>query len=102
LTPLTYGLTAGIVFGAVAVAPMFRMMFPDKRAAISAAFVERFSIGLVIALVDTPWPSWVVGLGLGILLSLPSALITKATRPILAVGAVGGLLIGILLPYAVR
>jgi len=102
MSPLTYGLIAGVLFGAIAVAPMFKMTFADKRAAISAAFIERFSIGLIIALVDTPWPSWAVGLGFGILLSLPSALITKATRPILAVGAVGGLVIGILLPYAVR
>ena len=102
MTPLTYGLMAGVLFGAIAVAPMFGMTFTDKRAAISAAFIERFSIGLVIALVDTPWPSWAAGLGFGILLSLPSALITKASRPILAVGAVGGLVIGILFPYAVR
>ena len=36
----------------------------------------------------------VVGLLLGILLSLPDAIITKATVPILASGAFGGLIIG--------
>jgi hypothetical protein len=53
-------------------------------------------------LVSLPWPGWVVGLVFGVLLSLPSALITKARVPILIVGAVGGLLIGAILPYAVR
>jgi hypothetical protein len=47
-------LVSGTVLGALAIAPMFRMTFADKRAAISAAFIERFSIGLVIALVSLP------------------------------------------------
>jgi hypothetical protein len=81
---------------------MFKMQFADKRAAISAAFIERFSIGLVIALVSLPWPSWAVGLFFGILLSIPSALITKARVPILMIGAIGGLAIGWILPFAVR
>ena len=102
MTPLTYGLFSGGVLGALAIGPMFKMSFPDKRAAIAAAFIERFSIGVVIALVAVPWPRWSTGLVFGVLLSLPSALITKARIPILVVGAVGGLLIGILFPYAVR
>jgi hypothetical protein len=81
---------------------MFKMSFPDKRAAIAAAFIERFTIGLVIALVALPWPSWAVGLTFGLLLSIPSALITGARVPILVIGAVGGLLIGAVLPFAVR
>jgi hypothetical protein len=102
MTHLTYGLVSGVVFGALAAAPMFKMTFADKRAAISAAFLERLGIGLVVALVSIPWPSWVTGLAFGILLSLPSALITKARIPILVVGAVGGVVIGLILPYAVR
>ena len=102
MTHLTYGLVSGTVLGALAIGPMFKMTFADKRAAISAAFIERLSIGLVIALVSLPWPSWVTGLTFGVLLSLPSALITKARVPILVVGAIGGLVIGLVLPYAVR
>jgi hypothetical protein len=41
-----------------------------------------------------PWPGWLAGLLLGILLSLPDAIITKAFAPIVASGAVGGLIIG--------
>lgn len=35
-----------------------------------------------------------VGLGLGILLSLPDAIVTKAYVPIMVFGALGGMLIG--------
>lgn len=102
MTPLSFGVVAGVVFGAIAVAPMFKMTFADKRAAISAAFVERFGIALVIALVALPWPRWAVGLLFGLLLSVPSALITKARVPILVMGAVGGLVVGLVYPYAVH
>ena len=102
MTTLLYGTTAGAIFGLVAAAPMVTMSFPNKRAAIAAAFIERFAIGLVIALVVAPWPSWVTGLALGILLSIPSALITKARVPILVTGAIGGLLVGAGLPFAIR
>jgi hypothetical protein len=102
MTHLTYGLLAGVIFGALAIAPMFKMAFPDKRAAISAAFVERFAIGLVIALVDLPWPRWALGLAFGLLLSAPSALITKARVPILVVGAIGGLAVGAIMQYVVH
>jgi hypothetical protein len=102
MTNLAYGVVAGASLGLLAIAPMFKMSFADKRAAIIAAFVERFTIGLVIALVALPWPHWIVGLAFGLLLSIPSALITKARIPILVVGGVGGLLIGLLQPFAVR
>lgn len=102
MSPLSFGFVAGLAFGALAIAPMFKMTFQDKRAAISAAFIERFSIGLVIALVASPWPRWGIGLLFGTLLSIPSALITKARVPILVTGAVGGLLVGLVYPIVVR
>lgn len=102
MTRLDYGLVSGIVFGAVAIGPMFKMTFADKRAAIMAAFIERFSIGLVISLVTLPAPTWAIGLVFGVLMSVPSAIITKARVPILVLGAIGGLAIGLILPYAVH
>jgi hypothetical protein len=99
---LSYGLAAGVVFGALAIVPMFKMTFQDKRAAITAAFVERFAIALVIALVELTWPRWGIGLLFGTLLSVPSALITKAHLPILVTGAVGGFLVGLVYPFVVR
>ena len=92
-----------MVLGAAAIAPMFKMEFPDKRAAIAAAFLERLTIGLVVSLVALPWPRWAIGLAFGLLLSLPSALILpKARIPILVLGVIGGLLIGVAFPFAVR
>ena len=103
MTPLIFGLVAGSLLGAIAIAPMFKMTFPDKRAAISAAFVERLTIGLVVSLVALPWPRWVIGLAFGLLLSSPSALILpKARVPILVLGVIGGLVIGAVFPLVVR
>jgi hypothetical protein len=95
MSRLAVGLIAGLIFGAVDVALMLPMSFPDKRTALLAAFLSRFSIGLVIPLVDLPtWPGWLVGVIFGVLLSLPDAVVTKAYVPILISGAVGGLIIG--------
>jgi hypothetical protein len=44
-----------------------------------------------------PWPGWAVGLAFGLLLSLADAIITKAYAPIIGVGCIGGLLIGVVL-----
>ena len=102
MNALSFGIVAGVAFGLLAIAPMFKMSFADKRAAITAAFVERFAIGLVIALVVLPWPRWALGLVFGTLLSVPSAIITKARVPILITGAVGGLLVGLVSSYVVH
>ena len=89
------GIISGIAFGALSVALMLPLSFPDKRAALLAAFCSRFGIGFVIACVQLPsWPGWAVGFVFGLLLSLPDAIITKAYVPILVVGSVGGLIIG--------
>jgi hypothetical protein len=92
-----WGLVAGLVFGAVAVGMMLPMPFPDKRAALLGAFADRLGIGIVIGCVQLPWSGWAVGLFFGLLLSLPSAVITKAYLPILVIGGLGGLVIGGLL-----
>jgi len=55
------------------------MSFREKREAIAAAFVDRVLIGAL--------------LGLG--LSIPSALITRAYVPILLIGTIGGLAVGL-------
>lgn len=102
MTNITYGVVAGLAFGGLAIAPMFRMSFADKRAAIAAAFIERFTIGVVISLVAVPWASWITGLVFGLLLSIPSALVTKAYKPILIMGTLGGGVIGWILPHAIR
>ena len=95
MSRLAVGLICGLIFGAVDVALMLPMSFPDKRTALLAAFLSRFGIGLVIPLVNLPtWPGWLVGVTFGVLLSLPDAIVTKAYVPIVIGGALGGLVIG--------
>jgi len=48
------------------------------------------------------WPRWIVGVFVGLLLSAPSAVITKAWGPILGIGAIGGLIIALIMPHVVR
>ncbi len=94
MSRISLGVLCGLIFGGVDVAIMIPMTFPDKRAAMLGAFIARFGIGFVICNIRLPWPGWAVGLFIGILLSLPDAIITKAAVPILATGALGGLIIG--------
>ena len=70
--------------------------FSDKTAALTGAFLNRFAIGFVIGAARLPLPSWAQGLIFGILLSLPDAIITKTYAPILILGAVGGVIIGLI------
>ena len=93
------GALCGLVFGLLAVASMIPLSFPDKRAALTAAFVDRFAIGLVIGVASLTWPGWLLGLFFGLLLSAPSAIITKAWAPILGMGAVGGAIIGLIVQH---
>jgi hypothetical protein len=63
---------------------------------LTGAFLNRFAIGFVIGAARLPLPDWAGGLVFGILLSLPDAIITKTYVPILVLGAVGGLVIGLI------
>ena len=88
------GIICGVVFGALSVAAMVPMSFPDNRAAMLAAFFNRFAIGFVIGLLPLGRIGWATGLVIGILLSLPEAIVTKAYVPIMVLGTVGGGVIG--------
>ena len=92
----------GVTFGLISVATMLPLSFPDKRAALTAAFLDRFAIGFVIGVANVPWAGWVSGLFFGLLLSAPSALVTKAWAPILGLGAVGGVIIGLVVAHFAR
>jgi hypothetical protein len=95
MSKVSLGLLAGLVFGALDVALMLPMSFPDKTAALLGAFASRFTIGFVIGCVQLPsWPGWLVGLLFGLLISLPDAIITHKYAPILGLGGIGGLIIG--------
>jgi hypothetical protein len=88
------GAVCGLVYGALSAASMIPLSFPDKPAALLGAFINRFSIGFVIGAIALPWPGWLSGLLIGIMLSLGDAVITKAYAPILLFGAIGGTVIG--------
>jgi len=91
---VTLGLLLGLAAGVVVVALMMPMPFADKRAALTAAFISRFSIGFLTANVALPVYPIVIGALLGLVLSLPDALVTKAYAPILIIGTVLGSLCG--------
>ena len=93
----TLGFICGLVFGAVDVGLMLPMEFPDKTAALAGAFMSRFGIGFVIGTARLALPSWASGLIFGVLLSMPDAIITRAFAPILISGALGGLIIGLVI-----
>jgi len=94
MSPVILAIACGMGFGVVAVLLMLPMSFPDKRAALIAAFASRFAIGFLIPLVVMPIPGIAKGALVGLLISLPDAIVTKAYVPILVVGALGGALIG--------
>ena len=98
---LALGLFAGVFYGALSAASMLPLQFPDKRAALLGAFINRLTIGIMIgAVVGAPQVDalrlapWVIGLATGVILSAADAVITKSYAPILVLGALGGAVIG--------
>jgi len=96
MSRLFLGTTCGLIYGALSAASMLPLTFNDKTAALTGALLNRFAIGFVIGAARLPVPGWANGLIFGVLLSLPDAIITKAYAPILILGAIGGLVIGII------
>lgn len=91
---LWLGSLLGVAAGAIAVAMMLPMKFPDRRAALLGAFCNRFLIGFFIGASRLPLPVVAGGALIGFLVSLPDAIITKAYAPILVLGTIFGALIG--------
>ena len=95
MTRIQLGIMCGLIYGALSAASMLPLDFPDKRAAILGALLNRLGIAVAIGYAMSEGrKGWYVGLVLGILLSLPDAIITKSYAPILIFGALGGTLIG--------
>src|ERR1700733_11424216 len=97
MSRFSLGIVCGLVYGALSAASMIPLSFPDKSAALLGAFLNRFSIGFVLGAVTLPWPGWVSGLVIGLLLSLADAVITKAYAPIIILGIIGGTVIGMII-----
>src|SRR5689334_21140148 len=94
MSRILLGSICGVVFGVAVVLMMLPMDFPDKSAALTGAFLNRFGVGFVIGASRLELPGWLTGILIGLLLSLPDAVITKAYAPILILGVVGGAIIG--------
>jgi hypothetical protein len=102
MSRIMLGTICGLVYGALSAVSMIPLSFPDKAAALTGAFLNRFAIGFVIGAAHLPLPPWAQGLVFGVLLSLPDAIITKVYAPILILGAIGGLVIGVIVGKRAR
>lgn len=97
MSRITLGLICGLVFGVVDILIMVPLKFENKRKraeAMSAAFIERFMLGLLVPTVNLGLSPVITGLLLGTGLSLPSAIITRVYAPIIGLGLAGGAVIG--------
>ena len=94
MSRIVLGSICGVIFGVLVVLMMLPMEFPDKSAALTGAFLNRFGIGFVIGAAKLPLPGWLTGIIFGLLLSLPDAIITRAYIPIIVLGVIGGAVIG--------
>jgi len=89
------GVIAGIIFGIVSIIPMLFMTFENKTRAMAASFISRFAIGFIIFNMELPIPNWLKGGLVGLVLSLPDAIVTKKYAPILGLGLIGGIVCGL-------
>lgn len=94
MSRIPLGLLLGLGIGAVDVLLMLPLSFPDKRAALLGAFCARFALGFFAATVRLPMSPIPAGVLVGVLTSLPDAIITKAYVPIMVTGVVFGALAG--------
>ena len=91
---VTLGLILGLSIGIVDVLLMLPLSFPDKRSALLAAFSSRFSLGFFAATTNLRMSPIATGLLVGLLTSIPDAIVTKAYAPILITGVIFGTVAG--------
>jgi len=93
------GVLCGLGFGVVDVLVMLPMKMENRRKKIeslTSAFIERFMLGFLIPNVSLGIHPIMVGVLLGLTLSLPSAIITRAYAPSVGTGVAGGIIIGVI------
>ncbi len=84
----------GLAVGTADVLLMLPMKFPDKPTALAGAFASRFAIGFLAGNVTLPINQILAGALVGLLISIPDAIITKAYVPIIVTGLIFGALAG--------
>ena len=100
MNKIILGIICGLAFGIIDVLVMIPLNYENNRKrveAMTAAFIERFMIGFLIPNVDLGIHPALIGLLLGVGLSLPSAIITRVYAPIIGIGVVGSVLIGLII-----
>lgn len=95
MSNISKGIIAGVIFGIISIIPMIFMEFESKPRAMTASFISRFAIGFIIFNMELSIPHWLKGALVGIVLSLPDAIVTKQYAPILGLGLIGGIICGI-------
>ena len=95
MTNVLKGVIAGTIFGIVSLIPMFFLKIDDKKKAMTASFVNRFTIGFVIFNMDLGIAEWLKGGLIGLIMSLPAAIISGKYPPIMVLGIVGGIICGL-------
>jgi len=85
-----FGCLLGFSIGVLDVLLMLPLSFPDKRAALLGAFCARFALGFFATTIQLPLSPIAAGVVVGVLTSLPDAIITKAYAPIMITGVIFG------------
>ena len=91
---LLLGASLGVAVGVVDVLIMLPLKFQDRTSALLGAFCARFALGFFAATVRLPLPPIALGIVVGLLTSLPDAIITKAYAPIMVTGIIFGAICG--------
>jgi len=91
---LLLGALLGVAVGVVDVLIMLPLKFQDRTSALLGAFCARFALGFFAATVRLPLPPIALGIVVGLLTSLPDAIITKAYAPIMVTGIIFGAICG--------
>jgi hypothetical protein len=73
---------------------MLPLKFADRTTAFAGAFFSRFAIGFIAANIALPMHPAMAGALIGLLISIPDAIITKAYASILVTGVIFGSLAG--------
>jgi hypothetical protein len=97
MSRLPLGVLLGLGCATLACLVMIPLKFPtpnEKKRAILGAFLNRFVLGFVVGNVVLPLPGAAAGAILGLAVSAPDAVITKAYAPILGMGTAMGALCG--------
>lgn len=68
----------------------------ERAQALTATALARFATGFLVGLLDVGVPGWLLGIAIGVALSLPLIRFDRAPGRVLAIGLTGGLWVGVM------